>query len=94
MRTKTIALGSSLFALIALSGCSGISQGICGGGEYPVARIGTAGSACQAEGTEPAEGYVRYPEGKTPEKVGDEWDTYWQKNVLDGNGQESPAPAE
>ncbi len=89
-----VALGASVVALLSLSACSGISQGICGGDEYPVAQIGTAGTACQANGTDPAEGYTRYPEGKTPQKVGDKWDTYWQEHVLDANGNEAPAPAE
>lgn len=89
-----VALGASALALTTLSGCSILDENICGSGEYPVASIGSTGSDCQADGTEPDEGYVRYPEGKVPEKVEDKWDLYWQEHVLDAEGNESPAPAE
>lgn len=78
---------------MTLGGCGVLAEDICAGGEYPVAAVGSTGSACQKEGTEPDEGWVRYPEGKVPKHVGDEWDEYWQEHVLDENGQESPAPS-
>ncbi|GAB3260524.1 SCO0607 family lipoprotein [Kineosporia babensis] len=80
--------------LLLLTACGGLQEAVCGGGEYPVANIGSTGSACQAEGTEPDAGWIRYPEGKVPEKVGDKWDTYWNEHILDEDGNESPAPAE
>jgi hypothetical protein len=34
---------------------------------------------------------VKYPEGKVPEYVDDEWDLYWNEHKLDENGRESVA---
>nr|BFE72877.1 hypothetical protein GCM10020092_061780 [Actinoplanes digitatis] len=31
-------------------------------------------------------GYVRFPEGKVPEHVGDEWDEYWNTHMIDKTG--------
>ncbi|MFE6352918.1 SCO0607 family lipoprotein [Streptomyces rochei] len=72
-------------AAAALSGCS-MEEATCGGGEYPVISVGGTGSACVPNGEEPPEGYTRYPEGKVPEHVGDEWDTYWQTHTVDEDG--------
>jgi hypothetical protein len=58
-----------------LVGCSA-EDATCGGDEYPVLAVGSTGSTCVPEGEEPPKGYVRYPEGKVPEHVGDKWDTY------------------
>jgi hypothetical protein len=70
----------------ALTGCS-IKEASCGGGEYPVMTVGSTGGACVTNGEEPPEGYVRYPEGKVPEQVGDKWDTYWSTRTIDKNGK-------
>ncbi|MGX1268431.1 SCO0607 family lipoprotein [Streptomyces phaeoluteigriseus] len=59
-----------------LTGCSfHIEEGICGGGRYPVLAVGSTGSDCVPNGEEPSARYARYPEGKVPGNVGDEWDT-------------------
>ncbi|MFE0873147.1 SCO0607 family lipoprotein [Streptomyces rochei] len=88
VRTARPALGLALAcaaAAAALSGCS-MEEATCGGGEYPVISVGGTGSACVPNGEEPPEGYTRYPEGKVPEHVGDEWDTYWQTHTVDEDG--------
>ena len=46
---------------------------------------------CVPEGQEPPAGYVRYPEGKVPEHVGDKWDEYWSTVVVDAKGNVVPA---
>ncbi|WP_250008239.1 SCO0607 family lipoprotein [Actinoplanes sp. M2I2] len=79
----TVALAAGLTA-----GCS-IRDAICSSGEYPVAAVDSlTGRACVADGEQPPTGYVRFPEGKVPEHVGDEWDTYWGEHKLDENGNE------
>ncbi|MFC7886609.1 SCO0607 family lipoprotein [Streptomyces sp. NPDC057376] len=77
-------------AAAVLTGCS-MKEAICGGGEYPVISGGTGG-ACVPNGGEPPGGYTRYPEGKVPEHVDDEWDTYWRTHTVgkDGNIVEVP----
>ncbi|MGW0331491.1 SCO0607 family lipoprotein [Streptomyces sp. NPDC003011] len=74
-----------------LVGCS-TADASCGGGEYPVLAVGSTGSACVSDGEEPPKGYVRYPEGKVPEHVGDTWDTYWSTRTIDENGKIIKAP--
>ncbi|KUO20989.1 SCO0607 family lipoprotein [Streptomyces dysideae] len=80
-----LALAGAAVAAV-LTGCS-IKEASCGGGEYPVMTVGSTGSACVSNGEEPPEGYVRYPEGKVPEQVGDKWDTYWSTHTIDKNGK-------
>lgn len=87
-RTKRSAPGLALACVTVaaiLSGCS-MQDATCGGGEYPVMTIGSTGSACVPNDEEPPEGYTRYPEGKVPEHVGDEWDAYWQTHTVDKDG--------
>ncbi|MET8163974.1 hypothetical protein ABZT34_06875 [Streptomyces sp. NPDC005329] len=75
-------------AVATLTGCSlRIEEASCGGGEYPVLAVNSGGSDCVPDGEEPAPGWARYPEGKVPEKVGDEWDTYWSTHTLDEKGE-------
>ncbi|MGK5682191.1 SCO0607 family lipoprotein [Actinoplanes sp. URMC 104] len=71
-------------------GCS-LREAICGSGEYPVAAVDSlTGRACVPEGEEPPVGYVRFPAGKEPRHVDDEWDKYWSKHKLDEHGNETP----
>jgi hypothetical protein len=44
-----------------------------------------------ADGQEPPEGYVRYPAGKVPKHVDDEWDKYWSNKIVDKNGNIVPS---
>jgi hypothetical protein len=84
MRVRLLLVGVLVAASTA--GCS-FADRICGGDEYPVKAVGnTTGAACVPEGEEPPDGYVKYPEGKVPERVGDKWDEYWSKVVVDENG--------
>jgi hypothetical protein len=60
---------------------------LCHSGEYPVKAVGnTTGRACQSNGKEPPAGYVRYPKGKIPQYVGDNWDKYWSTVIVDSHG--------
>ncbi|MEE4541138.1 hypothetical protein V2S66_04040 [Streptomyces sp. V4-01] len=59
----------------------------CMSDEYPVQAVGPeGGSACATNGHEPDAGYVRYPAGQVPQRVGDKWDVYWQSHGLDAAG--------
>jgi len=70
------------------AGCT-IRQSICRSGEYPVAAVdSTSGRACVADGEQPPTGFVRFPEGKEPKHVDDEWDIYWRDHKLDERGVE------
>lgn len=75
--------------LVALTGCSALDfkEDVCRGGEYPVMTVNGTGSACVSEDDKPPKGYVRYPEGKVPEKVDDKWDVYWRTHTLDEHGK-------
>ncbi len=68
------------------TGCS-LKDSVCRGGEYPVMTVGATGSACVPKDEQPPKGYVRYPEGKVPEHVDDEWDVYWRTHTIDKNGE-------
>ncbi|MEE3917711.1 hypothetical protein V2I01_00130 [Micromonospora sp. BRA006-A] len=39
------------------------------------------------DGEEPSPPYVRYPEGKVPKYVDDEWDVYWRTHGIDENNR-------
>ena len=86
-RPVRAALGLAFAGAVAamLTACS-TQDASCGGGEYPVMTVGSTGSACVKNGEEPPKGYVRYPGGKVPEYVGDNWDTYWNTHTVDKNG--------
>lgn len=74
-----------LAGLMATTGCS-LRQSICGSDEYPVIAVGPqGGSSCVPDGEEPTPPYVRYPEGKVPKHVDDEWDVYWRTHGIDEN---------
>jgi hypothetical protein len=74
---------------LALAGGCGFHEAICASGEYPVAAVGSTGRACVTNGQEPPAGYVRFPSGKVPKYVDDQWDRYWDEHVLDENGRET-----
>lgn len=77
---------AAVTAALLVTGCS-TQDRICGSGEYPVKAVGnTTGRACVPKGKQPPGGYVRYPAGKAPQHVGDKWDTYWSRIVVDGHG--------
>jgi hypothetical protein len=84
MRVRLFLVGAVVAG--SMSGCL-FDERICGSGHYPVKAVGnTTGRTCVPEGEQPPAGYVRYPEGKVPERVGDEWDEYWSTVVVDENG--------
>ncbi|WP_254909926.1 SCO0607 family lipoprotein [Micromonospora sp. NBS 11-29] len=88
MRTRVlIALAAvGLSGLLATTGC-GYQEAICADGEYPAIAVGgEGGSACFPDGQEPTSPYVRYPEGKVPQHVDDEWDVYWRSHGIDEKG--------
>jgi hypothetical protein len=73
-------------ASVALGGCPARER-ICSSGMYPVKAVGNkTGRTCVPDGNQPPAGYVRYPAGKVPKYVDDEWDRYWRTVVVDENG--------
>lgn len=80
------ALAVGCLTMAVLTGCSS-EDAICGGGEYPVLAVGSSGRTCAPNDQEPPKGYVRFPQGKVPEHVGDTWDTYWNTHTVDGSGK-------
>jgi hypothetical protein len=68
-----------------VGGCA--ADAICSSGEYPVKQVNSVtGSTCVPDDEEPPAGYVRYPAGKVPKHVDDEWDKYWSTRAIDVNG--------
>jgi hypothetical protein len=66
------------------AGCG--SDAICGSDDYPVIQINGPGSACQSKGTDPSPGFARYPSGKEPKHVDDEWDVFWRNHTVNQAG--------
>lgn len=86
-RTAAGLVVGGLASIFLVSGCG--PDAICSSGEYPVAAVrSTTGRACVADGQEPPAGFVRFPAGKVPQHVDDEWDQYWSGHLLDEKGQE------
>ncbi|MEU7908080.1 SCO0607 family lipoprotein [Actinoplanes sp. NPDC049118] len=83
--TITLLGTTALAATLLAAGCSW-NEAICRGDEYPVAAVGSTGRDCVPEDQEPPAGYVRFPDGKVPKHVGDEWDEYWKTHVIDETG--------
>lgn len=88
-RTHTSLAVVALAATMSITGCGG--DAICGGDDYPVTTIGSTGRTCVTAGQEPPAGYVRFPAGKVPRHVDDEWDVYWQSHTIDRSGAIVPA---
>jgi hypothetical protein len=87
---SAVAALSLTAALLTGAGCN-LRERVCRQGEYPVKAVGNrTGAACVADGAEPPAGYVRYPAGKEPVYVGDEWDRYWHTVVVDEHGNVVP----
>lgn len=86
MRTISVTTLAAVLGLSLLTaGCA--ADAVCGSGSYPVKAVGNpTGQDCVPEGEDPPAGYVRYPAGKVPERVGDKWDEYWSKVVVDERG--------
>ncbi|WP_229860344.1 SCO0607 family lipoprotein [Streptomyces litmocidini] len=94
-KTRLVAAAlASAAAVVALTGCAGVEyrEDICSSGEYPALSVGGTGSVCVSDKQEPPAGFVRYPEGKVPRQVDDEWDVYWNTHTLDKNGNVIDAP--
>jgi hypothetical protein len=68
-----------------LTGCG--KDAICGGGEYPVQSVGGTGRQCVADEQDPPSGFARYPAGKEPKHVDDQWDVYWRTHAVDASGK-------
>ncbi|WP_432066037.1 SCO0607 family lipoprotein [Streptomyces sp. C10-9-1] len=93
VRTAAACALAGAAAALTLTGCSvTFRDAICAGGEYPVMTVGATGSACVADGDPVPEGYTRYPEGKVPQHVDDEWDLYWRTHTIDEQGEIVDAP--
>ncbi|MER7761425.1 hypothetical protein [Streptomyces sp. NPDC097619] len=89
-----LALLLSAATVLTLTSCAGFEyrEDICGGGHYPVLAVGNTGSDCVPDDREPPEGFVRYPAGKVPQQVDDQWDVYWRTRTIDRDGNVVPAP--
>jgi hypothetical protein len=83
MKTMTVIL--VMAAGLLLGGCG--EDAICGGGEYPVQSINGTGRQCVAEKQDPPSGFARYPSGKEPRHVDDQWDVYWRTHAVDPTGR-------
>ncbi|WP_031091237.1 SCO0607 family lipoprotein [Streptomyces sp. NRRL WC-3549] len=88
----TAGLAAAVTALALFTGACSLDEAVCGGGEYPVLTVGGGGGACVPDDEEPPKGWARYPEGKVPKHVGDEWDVYWETHALDENGRTVELP--
>lgn len=89
MRMTTAILTTTALATLLLAGGCGFHDAMCSSGEYPVKAVrSTTGGDCVKDGEEPPAGYVRYPQGKVPKYVDDEWDRYWSEHMLDADGNE------
>jgi hypothetical protein len=86
-RTVSVLTAAGAAGILVAGGC-GFREAICSSGEYPVAAVRNTGRACVKDGEQPPAGYVRYPQGKVPQHVGDTWDLYWNEHQLDGDGHE------
>ncbi|WP_353850194.1 hypothetical protein [Streptomyces phaeoluteigriseus] len=75
-----------------LTGCSLRTEEATCGGEHPVPAVGGTDGTCVPNGEEPPAGCARCPEGKLPEIVGDEGDTYGSTRTLDERGNVVAAP--
>ncbi len=82
-----VLLRAGVAGVFTTGGCWG-PEAICSSGEYPVAAVRDTGRVCVKDGQVPPAGWVRFPPGKEPEYVDDRWDQYWQRRLLDENGQE------
>jgi hypothetical protein len=90
VRIRSISAALLVAAGLAAGGCE-LRDKVCAGGQYPVKAVGnTTGATCVPDGAEPPAGYVRYPEGKQPVYVDDEWDRYWHTVVVDEHGNVVP----
>ena len=77
--------------LVAVSGAALLTgcgpDAICGSDDYPAMQVSGTGRQCVAKGQDPPTGFVRYPAGKEPKHVDDEWDVYWRNHTIDEKGQ-------
>jgi len=81
-----ILTAAGVSAVFLVGGCS-FQDAICGSDDYPAKQVGsTTGQVCVAEKEDPPAGYVRYPAGKVPKHVDDEWDKYWSTRIIDSKG--------
>ena len=48
--------------------------------------VGGTGRQCVPDKQDPPTGFARYPSGKTPKHVDDQWDVYWRTHALDEHG--------
>jgi hypothetical protein len=86
-RTVAVLMVAGVAGTLLAGGCV-FREAICSSGAYPVAAVRNTGRDCVEDGQAPPAGWVRFPEGKVPKYVGDEWDRYWNERMLDENGLE------
>jgi hypothetical protein len=87
VRVKASLAVAGLAGLFLMTGCA--SDAICASTAYPVAAVRDAGGQdCVDDDQQPPAGFVKYPAGKVPAHVGDQWDKYWADHLLNENGRE------
>jgi hypothetical protein len=84
-RPAAFVVVAGVVAALALGGCT-FRDAICGSDAYPVLQVGGTGRQCVSKGEEPPAGWARYPAGKEPKHVDDDWDVYWRTHTLDPEG--------
>ena len=82
---KRSAMLVAVSAAALMAGCG--PDAICGGDDYPVLQVGGTGRSCVPKDSNPPAGFARFPDGKEPKHVDDEWDVYWRDHTLDEKGQ-------
>lgn len=84
-RRVTMFAIAGLLAAPLVGGCT-FRDAICGSDDYPVLQVDGTGRQCVPKGDEPPAGFTRFPAGKEPKHVDDEWDVYWRTHKLDQSG--------
>ncbi len=76
-----------------MTGCGGFEcqEDVCGADEYPALSVRGTGSICVSSKEGPG-GFVKYPQGKVPQQVDDEWDLYGDAHTLDEDGKVVDVP--
>ncbi|BCB91740.1 SCO0607 family lipoprotein [Phytohabitans suffuscus] len=86
IRRHAAAVAAASLPAALLAGC-GFRDAICGSDQYPVLQVGGTGRQCVSESDGPPAGWTRFPAGKEPKHVDDEWDVYWRTHTIDESGE-------
>lgn len=84
MNRYTAAVLTAGLAMMLLTGCG--NDAICGSDAYPVLEVNGTGRDCVSSGQQPPTGFTRFPAGKEPRHVDDQWDLYWRDHTVKEDG--------